>query len=41
MINNINKEVLYKQLLPNSAPPLNKQNKHGLRPPSPKMFIKY
>ena len=33
--------VLYKQVFRNSALPLNKQNKHGLRPPPPKMLIWY
>ena len=28
-------QLSYKQILPNSGPPLNKQSKHGLRPPTP------
>ena len=36
-------QVLYKQVFPNSGrpipPPLNKQNKHGLRPPNPDVQI--
>ena len=31
-------QVLYKQVFPNSRPPLNKQNKHGISPPALKCF---